>query len=147
MLRMTRSWLPIALMLLIGSTQAEVFKWIDDQGKVHFGDRPPTTVTAEKVTVRVNTYSGPPVVTQSTAPALASADVEIYSAQWCGVCTRAKRYFKAKRIPFRELDIDNSRAARRGFDRLGGKGVPIILVGDQRMDGFSIKGFERMVRR
>ena len=44
-----------ALTISIASTQAfaEVFKWVDDKGKVNFGDRPPLNVNAKKIEIKV----------------------------------------------------------------------------------------------
>jgi glutaredoxin len=61
-----------------------------------------------------------------------------------GVCKRAKRYFKANNIPFVEYDIEKSRKAAREYKKLGGRGVPLILVGKQRMSGFSEAGFKKI---
>ena len=36
-------------------------------------------------------------------------------------------------------DVDESSKGKRDFKKLNGKGVPIFLVGDQRMNGFSPK--------
>jgi len=38
---MTRLWLVWSLLLLPGLASAEVYRWVDDNGKVHFTDRPP----------------------------------------------------------------------------------------------------------
>jgi hypothetical protein len=44
---MQRSRLLAMLMLILASSfaTAEVYKWVDDQGAVHYGDRPPATAT------------------------------------------------------------------------------------------------------
>ena len=68
----------------------------------------------------------------------------MYSTTWCGVCKKAKRYFKSKKIPFTEYDIEKSEQAAREFKKLRGRGVPVILVGDSRMNGFSVKNFDRL---
>ena len=70
----------------------------------------------------------------------------MYSAAWCGVCARARHFFQAKRIPFRELDIEKSQTARREWKDMNAKGVPVILVGDKRMNGFSEKRFMNLYR-
>lgn len=40
-----------------------------------------------------------------------------------------------------ELDIEKSGKVRKDYDRLGARGVPLILVGNKRMNGFSAKRF------
>ena len=72
--------------------------------------------------------------------------VVMYSTTWCGVCKRAKGYFRERDIPYREYDVEKSAKGRRDYQRLKGRGVPIILVGDQRMNGFSRDRFESIYR-
>ena len=36
---------------------AEIYKWTDENGRVHFGDKPAENVSAESVTVEVNSYT------------------------------------------------------------------------------------------
>jgi hypothetical protein len=44
-------WLLIALLLLPLCTTADVYKWTDANGQVHFGDRPPAEKPAEEITI------------------------------------------------------------------------------------------------
>ena len=45
-IKVGRSWI-ILLLLLPGIAAAGVYKWTDENGKVHFGDRPPETGAKE----------------------------------------------------------------------------------------------------
>lgn len=139
----------LALLLLTPAGQADLYKWVDDDGKVHYGDSPPENARLKKITGKVSSFSSvtvepfvydPDLVTQRRQ----SKDVVMYSTRWCGVCKKAKRYFKSRNIPFTEHDIEKSEKAAREFRRLRGRGVPVILVGDQRMNGFSVKNFDRL---
>jgi glutaredoxin-like YruB-family protein len=62
--------------------------------------------------------------------------VVIYTTSHCGYCVKAKQYFAQKGISYQEFDVENSNTAREEFQRLGGSGVPLILVGDRRIEGF-----------
>lgn len=73
--------------------------------------------------------------------------VTILSTIRCGVCKKAKTYLSKKGVAFREYDVERSEAERREYKRLNGKGVPIILVGDQRMDGFDRSKLEAILRK
>ncbi|MFT5419606.1 MAG: glutaredoxin-like YruB-family protein [Candidatus Endobugula sp.] len=68
----------------------------------------------------------------------------MYSTAWCGYCKKARKYFTSKGIAFIEYDIEKNARAKRDYDALGGKGVPVILVGKKRMNGFSPQGFDRL---
>lgn len=41
------------------SASAEILKWTDCDGKVHFGDRLPANAKISIVEVRINTYESP----------------------------------------------------------------------------------------
>ena len=73
-------------------------------------------------------------------------NVVMYSTAWCGYCRQARRYFKSKGIQYVERDIERSRLAKRAYDRLGGNGVPLIVVGENKMSGFSVRQFDRLYR-
>ncbi|MEZ5542178.1 MAG: DUF4124 domain-containing protein [Pseudomonadota bacterium] len=134
-------------LLMLPTPQAgEIQRWTDAQGNVHFGDRPPADVAAETVRLRVNTYAAPDI--EGLQGVFDNGDqVVMYSAAWCGVCKKAKRYFEAEHIPFTEYDVETSARGQRDFKRLGGRGVPIILIGAQRLNGFTPASFERIYRR
>lgn len=141
----------LALLLLMITTltaASEIYRWVDDQGKVHFSDQAPKEHQSESLELKINTYES--VTYESLDIPLPESTrakkVIMYSAVWCGVCATAKRYFDRNGIPYTEYDIETSQQGREGFERLNGKGVPIILVGNRRMNGFSPTGFEKLYR-
>lgn len=126
-----------------GGTAGDIHQWTDADGKIHFGDRPPADVETTLVTVKPNVYTSPSI--ETTAVALSEPDeVVMYSAEWCGYCKKARRYFVANGIRFKEYDVEKSRKGQRDFKKLRAKGVPVILVGDQRMNGFSESAFRKL---
>lgn len=129
------------------AAHGQIYKWTDEQGHVHFGDHPAGNNHAQVVTSQVNTYSGVEVTRDDSlgsAPAEKHPSVRMYSASWCGVCKQARAYFVTNHIPFTEFDVEQSDKGRRDFKSLHGSGVPIILVGKQRMNGFDAGSFEAM---
>lgn len=133
-----------ASLLAAAVAPAEVFRWVDDNGDVHFGDRPSQAHRSEPVEIRVNTYEAVTYASHTGAPA---ESVVMYSASWCGVCKQARRYFEQQQIAFTEYDIEQDAKGRTAYRRLGASGVPVILVGDRRMNGFSVAGFEKLYGR
>ena len=65
------------------------------------------------------------------------AEVKMYATSWCPYCAKARAYFARRNIAYVEVDIEKSREGRVEYDKLGARGVPVILVGAQRMNGFS----------
>ena len=145
---MAKLGLFLLLVFITINAKAEVYKYIDKNGQVHFTDRRAAQGNSEQVKLPpINSIKSPKITqrnrtTGSNIPGRQQSIV-MYSAEWCGVCKKAKKYFNARRIPYKELDIDKNKQARREFQMLGGKGVPLILVGDHRMAGFDQRFFDR----
>ena len=129
---------------------AQLYKWTDDKGVIHYSDKAPPKGTAKAVETRINSYSGPATVSTTGAPAAAAqsakAPVKMLATSWCGYCARARAYLNSRGIPFQELDVEKSAEGRKEYRALKGRGVPIILVGDQRMNGYDQGRLEAMLR-
>jgi glutaredoxin len=81
-------------------------------------------------------------VAQSNPP-----QVVMYATSWCPYCAKARAYFKKNRIAYVEHDIEKSAAVNAEFKRLGGRGVPLILVGREKMSGYSEQGLDALFAR
>ena len=145
---MQRVLLTIAFVLSLcpcGVASAEVFKWVDANGKVHFSDRPPSARSAAKVDVSaVNSYEVVSVETVSPSAQIGAQTVTLYATAWCRHCKAAKAHFAKRGIPYVEHDIEKSDFARSEHKRLGGSGVPLIVFGSHKMKGFSPARFDRL---
>jgi glutaredoxin len=64
-------------------------------------------------------------------------EVVLYATSWCGYCKAAREFFAANGIEYTELDVEKSSMAQEGHRRLGGGGVPLIVVGDTVIHGFN----------
>ena len=69
-------------------------------------------------------------------PNLADAGVVIYSTSWCPYCTQAVNFLDDLQINYTKCDIEKSPVAEMKFKQLGGETVPLIYVGETRIDGF-----------
>lgn len=138
----------VAVVLLCGaaSSTAAVYKWIDSEGNVHFGDKPPVEEISESVDIKVNSYTPSPISAEAATEKEPGAKKEVimYGAEWCGVCKQAERYFKKNKIPYKEYDIEKSRKGKRDYKKMNGRGVPIIMVDGQRMNGFTPARFKAL---
>ena len=134
---------------------AQVFKWTGPDGSVHYGDRPPEDAAKRELKIGVQSFGGPAEVDTWTRvlkrpPAVdtsrpGSAAITMFSTSWCPHCKRAKAYFAQKGVSYREVDIEASDSGRREFEEYGGKGVPLIIVGERRMRGFDPGAMDRML--
>ncbi len=141
------SILIISSLVLLSSytVNAEIYKWVDEQGKIHFTDNPPKNKQAEEVKLKINTYSSveiKPLIERLAKP----GKVVMYSAEWCGICTQAKQYFRKNNIKYISYDVEKSRTGKMDFKLLRGKSVPIIIVGNKRMNGFTVSRFNKLYK-
>lgn len=124
---------------------AEIYRWTDPNGKVRYTEKKP----AEGAGGRTESLQGNPGVSfvgsSRGTGAVSPVKVRMFMTQSCPYCKKAKAFLQKRGIPYDELDIEASVRAKAEYDRLGGKSVPVILVGKQRMDGFDAQRMERML--
>ena len=147
---MARFLLLALLMTASFVVNAEIYKWKDKDGLIHFSDSATEKEKYEKITVKVNTYTH---VTyqkiRSKADSVESnrKSVVMYGTSWCGYCKKARNYFNSKNIDFTDLDVETNANAKAQFNALGGGGVPVILVGNMRINGFDEATFEEFYKK
>ena len=134
---------------------AQVYKWTGPDGRTHYGDSPPKEATKQELKIGVQSFGGPAEVDTWTRvlkrpPAVdtskpRSTAITMFSTSWCPHCKRAKAYFAQKGVGYREVDIEASDQGRREFEEYGGKGVPLIIVGERRMRGFDPGTMDQML--
>ena len=141
------------LALAAGSAwpQQQIYRWVDADGRVRYtSEKPPDGTKASPLQSRISSYAGAPVVTGKPAAraraAGSPAEVKMYATDWCGYCRKAREYFARNGVRYTELNIEKSAAARAEYDRLGARGVPVILVGEQRMNGYGEQHLAAMLK-
>ena len=148
-LRLFFTSLFLVLMMFSPVIQGDLYKWVDNNGKIHYGDSPPENVELKKITGNVSSFSSvsvepfvfnPKNITQRKK----SKSVIMYMTSWCGYCKKAARHFRKNKIPFTEHDIEKSARAATEFKKLRGRGVPVILIDKQRMNGFDAATFDKI---
>ena len=135
--------LTVIILLTSNYALAEIYKWVDEDGNVHFGDSMPVSANPEEVHLKVNSYTSTSFDTADTNTDM----VELYSTSWCGYCKKAKQYFTENKIKYTEYDIEESLSAKMNYDKLGVSGVPVILYKGKQMSGFSVSGFRRLYNK
>lgn len=130
-----------SFLLFTNAVHAEIYKWIDDQGEIHFGDKKPIQLNVKKLKLKINSYTS---ISYDISKIDSGHNVIIYSTEWCGYCKKAKRYFKKNHISYIEYDIEKDAKANKRYKEMGATSVPVIIVGKKRMNGFSVSGFKQI---
>jgi len=132
--------------------QQQIYRWTDERGRVHYGaEKPPANVQSRTVESRISSIAGPPSVTgkppeRKAAAASRPPEITMYATDWCPYCRKAREFFARNGLRYTELDIEKSSSAHAEYKRLGGRGVPLIVVGEQRMSGFSEAGMRQVLK-
>ena len=75
-----------------------------------------------------------------------SPRVIMFSTPTCTYCKKAKKYFREKQIPFRDVDVSRDQAAARDMvKRSGQQGVPQIQIGSKMIIGFDRPKIDRLL--
>lgn len=135
--------LAILALLVTAAPHAKIYKWTDAKGNVHFGDKMQSNTEGKAIDI----VAPQPPSSPETPPTQTNTKVVMYGTQWCPYCEKARKYFKNAGIPYVEYDVEKKPSRMREFKQLGGKGYPLILIGeDQKMHGFSESHFEQLYK-
>jgi len=152
----------LVILLLLGASATttlfaqSLYKSVGPDGKVVYSDRPPTQGRIEKTLKFENLPSSvlPASVSStveqlrkqktSSATTTPTGGVVMYSATWCGYCKKAKAYLANKNITYQDVDIDTSDGMVAYAKAGGGKGVPLLIAGSQRVQGFSTDAYDEI---
>jgi glutaredoxin-like YruB-family protein len=73
--------------------------------------------------------------------------ITLYSTRNCPYCRQARQYLQSKGIRFQEFDIQKNIRAQKTLAGLGARAVPVIMIGDTRVDGFDRKRLDGLLKQ
>lgn len=124
-------------MMPSGAQSGEFFRWLDAQGRVHYGDIP----SVDAVQVAPMKFPGADVPVENmpyeTRRAQQNFPVILYVADNCAeYCDQARSLLINRGIPFSE-NVLKTQAEFDAFKALSGlEGVPVLAVGKTFLKGF-----------
>lgn len=62
--------------------------------------------------------------------------VILYSTAWCGYCKKTRELLADNNVPYYEYDIEKSPEGMEQYKKLGGRGIPLLLI-----NGAVVKGY------
>jgi glutaredoxin len=139
MKRKTTRHLPLMLAALVctAGASAQMYKWKDDKGVVHFGDNPPASARDK---AEVKTWTGAdagPALPYALAQAARANPVVLYTASNCAPCDQARGFLRQRGIPYLEKSIKTP-DDRQALKEAGGDvQLPLLLVGRSKLVGFA----------
>ncbi len=73
--------------------------------------------------------------------------ITLYSSSGCSHCRQIKQWLQQHQIKFMEFDVQRNQRAFKDFQRLGGRGVPLLVVGERQIQGFNPKQLTSQLRK
>jgi glutaredoxin len=145
----------VILLAAVGVCRAEVYKYTDGKGELHFVDDISKVPKKYRTQVENGELQGNVSVMDAAPAARASQrrlaqeqpqqqnmssggeKVEVFMTSWCGYCKKMVRFLNEKGIPYTAYDIETDKAAARTYRELGGNGVPVTRVGSHVVHGYN----------
>lgn len=137
--------LGLALLLCMGSVSAQMYKWVDAQGKTHFTDTPPpASAQPHKIKAAVN--AAPALgLPYELAQAARNHPVTLYTGSQCPSCDQGRSFLRARGIPFTEKTVSGSNDMASLKDAGSAGQLPLLLVGRSKSVGFESGAWESML--
>jgi glutaredoxin len=155
--------------LIAAPVIADVFTWTDAQGVRHFSNEPPAKTESVQQHKEIPPDPGQdkksesepkdqlkkileasPGKESSSSPSATPrpkkpAKVVIFTTPTCGYCKLTRAFLSKHKIAFTDYDITTDPQAQKRYQNLNGNGVPLILIGDQRINGYNEYLLRRML--
>jgi glutaredoxin len=138
----------LALVLLLCATasahSANLYRWVDKDGKVHYSDEaPPAAQKVERKTLNSGRPEG------AATPADSRPAVVLYTAADCddNGCKSARTLLSRLRIPYVEKALKTADDAAEYQKAMGSEAisVPTLLVGQKWQKGFEEKSWKLLL--
>jgi glutaredoxin len=133
--------LGLVLLVVAGAAAAQVYKWTDAQGQVHYTDTPPQDRQHEQRTSQLKPPApGDPTqgaaLPYELARAVKASPVTLYTAAKCGGCDQGRALLRARGIPYTEKTVTSDEDKEQLRQLTGKLELPLLVVGSRKVAGF-----------
>ncbi len=77
---------------------------------------------------------------------VSDSSVVLYETDSCPYCIKARRFLQSNHVDYASRNVGKSKSAQKEYKKLGGRGVPMILVDDKRLTGWNQSKLRRMLK-
>jgi len=137
-----RFFAPLLLLPLLA--QAQMYRWVDDSGKVHYSDRAPLSgaKNVKKQSMSAGQGSTPPLPYALQQPAR-NFPVTLYTSEACGeTCVQARELLNKRGVPYSETTVADEAGLAQLKKLSGGNVVPVMTVGREIYKGFESEAYK-----
>ena len=127
------------LVMVFSNAHADsLYRWVDKEGKVHYGDRPAEdAIMPEQKKFGAPPDAGDDDLSYNVRKAKQDFPVTLYTTADCGEqCVLASSFLNKRGIPFIEKKLSTKAEFDAFKKQTGGTGVPALTVGKSLLSGF-----------
>jgi glutaredoxin len=122
-----------------GDAAAQMYRWVDDQGRVHYTQTPPPPQAkdVQRKAFRQGATVDTTDLPYATQLAAKNYPAILYTQPDCGPpCDAARTSLVKRGVPFREVTVVTQKDIDEVKRVSGGEQVPLLIVGSQFQVGF-----------
>ena len=137
-MEMKSTMLGVALLLCMAGASAQMFKWVDEKGVIHYSDMPPPPSQKK---VEVKTFNGGSSgfdLPYDLAEAVRNNPVTLYTTSQCEACDEGRAMLQARGVPFSEKTVNTSDDQKKLSEVGGASQLPLLLVGSNKLTGYEV---------
>lgn len=129
----------MVFLLASASASAQMYRWVDQGGKVHYTDTPPPPAAAKSVEQKK--LGGSVIETSQVSfqlqQAMRTFPVALYTSPSCKEgCLQARELLARRGVPFKEVSVADEESNALLKKISGANQVPTLVVGSQLQIGY-----------
>jgi glutaredoxin len=130
-----RVLIAFSLLAFVLTAQAQLYRWTDESGKVHYSDTPPPANARNVQKMGSARPGGAEAATAKQQPyalqqAVKNFPVLVYTSKDCGdPCKKGIDFLKKRGVPFTEKDVAKQDEIDALIKLAGAARVPVMVVG------------------
>src|SRR5215472_13591041 len=128
----------ISAAIACGAAAAQAYRWVDNQGRVHYTQTPPPPGARDVQRKNLQqsdaaASAGLPYATQLAAQ---NFPVKLYTQDKCEACDRARALLVKRGVPFSEVSVLSQKEVDEVKAISGEPKLPLLIVGSLHQSGF-----------
>lgn len=127
-----------ALLLLPVLAQAQMYRWVDDKGKVHYSDQAPSSGAKNVQKQSMSAGQAPSAaLPYALQQAVRTFPVTLYTSESCkDSCAQARELLNKRGVPYSEVTVTDEADIAQLKQLSGDSVVPLMTVGREVYKGF-----------
>ena len=136
-MRFVAALLVIPLLFAPLLARAQLYRWVDDSGKVHYSDQVPASGAKDVKKQARATGQGTAALPYALQQSVKSFPVTLYASDACKeTCAQARELLDKRGVPYSEVTVTDEVDLAKLKQLSGGHMVPVLTVGREVYKGF-----------